>query len=284
MTKVSIGMPVFNNGKTLLRAIESVRSQTHKDWDLIISDDCSHDETESVLDSICDPRIRIFRQSSNLYYMNFKFVLDRASNPYFCWLAGDDYWCEDFLEKTEAHLNCVESCVLVSPKVVFVDFDGTIVGISSGTHDVKGEVFERLAVYLRDPSDNSRMYGLFRTEVANKSMPSKCFHAWDWSLCARSLLYGDHHEVAATTIYRDKTPSAAYVNSIDRDEHSVLTRYFPVYRCTKDILENVDRNSWAIMRSMLRLNIRKNREYVAIKNPFVYKMLNPIYRQLLKSE
>ena len=278
---VTIGMPLYNNASTLLRAIASIQSQTFEDWQLIISDDHSSDKTESALKLVDDPRIQKFRQPQNLHFRNFSFVLDQASSPYFCWLAGDDYWGNDFLEKAVKHLQSREECVLASPKCVFRNADGKFENFSSGTGSMIGDVNRRIENYLREPSDNSRMYGLFRTEEVKKSMPTIMFHAWDWSLCARSLLYGEHHEIEGIEIYREKTPTISYVKSVEHDEVSPLTRYFPLYRCSKDILKNGVKPSRSVLRNLLRLNVRKHWEYIKLNNPRLNKLLTPLYWRLM---
>tara|TARA_R110000744_G_scaffold16472_1_gene45334 strand:- start:610 stop:1449 length:840 start_codon:yes stop_codon:yes gene_type:complete len=275
-------MPLYNNASTLNRAINSIRSQSYTHWKLIISDDGSTDETASILNGINDPRIQIFRQPKNLYFKNFNFVLDNAKTPYFTWLAGDDYWKSDFLEKSIQYLCENKICTLISSKCSFEDKNGVFQGISTGTYPITGDINERIAKYLKFPSDNSRMYGLFRTENLKKSMPNKIFHAWDWSLCARNLQYGEHHELSEVLIYREKTQSQNYVKSIDRDEVSLLTRYFPLMRCSSDIMDNGVKASRAIVKSLIYINLLKHWEYIKLKKPFLYKVLNPFYWRLLK--
>lgn len=100
MTKVFIGMPVFNGASFIHFAINSAVNQTFGDWKLLISDNCSTDETEEICRSfaIRDPRIGYFRQKTNYGPVkNFKFLLDRADSEYFMWLACDDVLHQDFL-------------------------------------------------------------------------------------------------------------------------------------------------------------------------------------------
>ena len=282
MTEITIGMPLYNNASTLNRAINSIRAQSYTHWKLIISDDGSTDDTDSILNSINDPRIQVFRQSKNLYFKNFNFVLNNAETPYFAWLAGDDYWKNDFLEKSIQYLCENQICALIASKCNFEDENGVFQGTSTGTYPIIGDINERIAKYLKSPSDNSRMYGLFRTEHLKKSMPNKIFHAWDWSLCARNLQYGEHHELNEVLIYREKTHSQNYVKSIDRDEVSLLTRYFPLMRCSADIMNNGVKTSRAVVKSLIYINILKHWEYIKFKNRFLNKIMTPFYWRLLK--
>lgn len=63
--KVSIGLPVYNNAATLAKTLKSIFAQTLRDWELIVVDDGSHDGSLPLLDSIDDPRVRVFSDGMN---------------------------------------------------------------------------------------------------------------------------------------------------------------------------------------------------------------------------
>lgn len=65
MSKVSVVLPTYNRATTLARAIDSVLGQTDADFELIIVDDGSTDETQALLKDYCDPRIRVVRLGDN---------------------------------------------------------------------------------------------------------------------------------------------------------------------------------------------------------------------------
>lgn len=64
--KVSVIMPVFNNEKFVAKAIESILNQTHQNFELLIADDGSNDESKKIIDSFNDPRIRTFHNEKNM--------------------------------------------------------------------------------------------------------------------------------------------------------------------------------------------------------------------------
>jgi glycosyltransferase involved in cell wall biosynthesis len=97
---VSIGIPTYNRaGSYLKQAIESARSQTYPNIEIIISDNCSSDDTEEVVGSFSDSRIRYYRQEINIGpNNNFNFCLNQARGDYFLLFQDDDLIDDDFIE------------------------------------------------------------------------------------------------------------------------------------------------------------------------------------------
>jgi glycosyltransferase involved in cell wall biosynthesis len=99
---LSIGLPVYNGGKFLEKRLESILNQTFKDFELIISDNSSTDNTQIICEKFLkkDKRIRYIRQKENRGpSWNFNFVLSKADMEYFVMASADDIWSEKFLEK-----------------------------------------------------------------------------------------------------------------------------------------------------------------------------------------
>ena len=102
---VSIGLPVYNGGRYLRQALDSLLAQTHKDFELIIGDNASTDETEAICLEFAasDSRIRYFRHHENLGAVrNFLFVFEKARGQFFMWAAHDDLWESNWLEQMHA--------------------------------------------------------------------------------------------------------------------------------------------------------------------------------------
>ena len=101
ITAISIGMPVYNGAKYIGQALDSLLAQTFFDFELIISDNASTDDTETICKSYerLDSRIRYVRQAKNLGALaNFQFVLDQAKGQFFMWAAADDLWDNQWVE------------------------------------------------------------------------------------------------------------------------------------------------------------------------------------------
>ena len=97
---VSVIIPTFNRANLLISAIESVLSQTIKDFELIVVDDASTDDTQQKVAAIDDPRIRYIVQEKNLGECGTRNTgLDAAQGQYIAFLDSDDEWLPNKLEK-----------------------------------------------------------------------------------------------------------------------------------------------------------------------------------------
>jgi glycosyltransferase involved in cell wall biosynthesis len=100
--KVSIGMPVYNGSRYVAEAIESILNQTFTDFELIICDNASTDDTGEICQSYAsrDPRIRYVRNERNVGAApNYNKTFQLARGKYFRWNAHDDIIEPTYLEK-----------------------------------------------------------------------------------------------------------------------------------------------------------------------------------------
>ena len=97
---VTIGIPTYNRANGYLReALESALAQSYPNLEIVVSDNGSTDNTESVVRSYADPRIRYFRQQPPVTPNdNFNFCLQQANGTYFLMLHDDDKIDPDFVE------------------------------------------------------------------------------------------------------------------------------------------------------------------------------------------
>lgn len=97
---VSIITPSYNTAAFLRQTIESVRAQTYANWEMLIVDDCSTDETDDVVASFDDERIRYFKNERNSgAAVSRNRALREAKGKYVAFLDSDDLWTPDKLEK-----------------------------------------------------------------------------------------------------------------------------------------------------------------------------------------
>lgn len=99
--KVTVLIPTYKRPEKLKRAVDSVLNQSYQDFTIIISDNASGDETESVVNSLIknDSRIEYHKQPLNIgMNPNFNFLVSKVATPFFCLLSDDDYYLPTFLE------------------------------------------------------------------------------------------------------------------------------------------------------------------------------------------
>ncbi len=98
---VSIIMPSYNTGKFIKESIESVLAQSYQNWELIIVDDCSTDNTDEVVSFFADePRIRYLKNETNSgAAVSRNRALREARGRWIAFLDSDDIWYPEKLEK-----------------------------------------------------------------------------------------------------------------------------------------------------------------------------------------
>jgi glycosyltransferase involved in cell wall biosynthesis len=96
--KFSIITPVFNRAKTISRCIQSVLSQTYQNWELLIIDDGSKDETAIEVRRFNDIRIKYFYQENSERSIARNNGIEKASGDYICFLDSDDEYMPNHLE------------------------------------------------------------------------------------------------------------------------------------------------------------------------------------------
>ena len=125
MEKIDILMATYNGEQYVREQIESILCQTHKEFNLIISDDASSDNTVNILKEYekKDERIKIFIQYKNLGVIsNFEFLLSQVKSDFFMLADQDDIWNKEKIEKSFNKLK-KEDADLVYTDLEIVDQD-----------------------------------------------------------------------------------------------------------------------------------------------------------------
>ena len=102
MPRVSIITPAYNAAQYLEETVKSVQNQTFMDWEMIIVDDCSKDDTYKIAARLAeeDPRIKVLQNKVNSGVSATRnAALDVATGEYIAFLDSDDLWLAQKLEK-----------------------------------------------------------------------------------------------------------------------------------------------------------------------------------------
>lgn len=130
--KVSLGLPVFNGEKFIAKCLDSLLSQSFKDFELIICDNASTDATGEICHNYAkkDSRIIYYRNDKNIgAAANFNLAFKLSRGEYFKWVAHDDICKSEFLEKCVDILENKSNVVLVYSKTKLIDQYDQDIGI-----------------------------------------------------------------------------------------------------------------------------------------------------------
>lgn len=284
---VSIGMPVYNGEKHLRQSIESILSQTHSDFELIISDNASTDSTHYICKEYAqkDKRIQYFHHKENRgMSWNFNFVLNESKYDYFMWAASDDIHSSSFVEKNLEELLCKNNIVCSMSKIKFHGINTQ--NSKSERADpyfrrfrqkirflrprkilsIKGSFNEKVKCFLRKSSPMI-IFGLFRTDVLKKSIPKENFYGRELAILLNVIRYGDVSIVDEElfTLFQAGASKRGYLNLIKLlNQDGVIGMIFPYFSYTnwcirhlgaKNFLSNLDSffitNTWSLFLQIL---------------------------------
>jgi glycosyltransferase involved in cell wall biosynthesis len=120
---VTVIIPTYNRAHLLSRAIRSVLCQTFQEWELIIVDDGSVDNTEEIVKGFSDPRVRYIRHQANRGESAARNTgIQMARGKYIAFLDSDDEWLPEKLEKQlKIFENSDDEVGVVYTGAVFID-------------------------------------------------------------------------------------------------------------------------------------------------------------------
>src|SRR5712692_8229246 len=205
---VSIGLPVYNGGAHLRRALDSLLGQDYAEIEIIVRDNESSDDTAAIVREYAarDARVRSFRNASNLGAVrNFELVLADAAGRYFMWAAHDDRWSSDYVGRLVQALDRHPGAVLETGRARFVDPAGLP---SPGVVDshAPGATLEPWLALLRWHATHW-IYGVFVRERLLELVSSLWTHrpwggdmVWLLGLSASSEIAGDEDAVLYKTL------------------------------------------------------------------------------------
>lgn len=131
MCMISIVMPVYNGEKFLKQSIESVIGQSYKDWELILVNDCSTDNSLEIMQSYAesDNRIKIISNEINKKLpksLNVGFT--QACGKYYTWTSDDNMFHKDAIREMCEYLDKNPDVGMVYADMEYIDENGDIVG------------------------------------------------------------------------------------------------------------------------------------------------------------
>lgn len=220
-TLVSVCLPVFNGAKFLRSAIESVLAQTHQNFELLISDDCSTDDSLSVILEFAkqDSRVRYWRNETRLgLFSNYNATIAQARGSFIKPFAQDDLWNSRIIERSLKVLQENPNVELVSTRRIMVDEAGVLMAMEYRINTVI-EVFGESMFYsgndvisaCLEPLQNiigEPCTVMFRKGSVGEGFATQFRHLGDLEYWIRILANGDYAFIDEPLAYFRKHPGS----------------------------------------------------------------------------
>ena len=97
--RISVIIPLYNKEHYIQKTLQSVLTQTYQNWEAIIIDDGSTDNSANIVRATIDSRIKFFQQENRGVSYTRNRAIDMATGDFIAFLDADDEWMKDYLEK-----------------------------------------------------------------------------------------------------------------------------------------------------------------------------------------
>jgi glycosyltransferase involved in cell wall biosynthesis len=206
--KVSIVLPVYNEAAFLSSTLDSLLGQTFKDFEIIVSDNASTDDTSRICFERAeqDARVRYYRNETNVGSIrNFRLAIQKCRGEYFFFAAGHDRWAPDFIEACLRPLEQNPEVVLAYPTSRWLeegDCVGEVIDVPLDTRSLtKSRGFHKVIQKIHSYA----IYGVFRRAAFEKIPPMPNGFAPDQLTLAELSLIGPFAFVPETEFYLRRT-------------------------------------------------------------------------------
>ena len=123
--KISVIVPTFNRAHMVTETTDLILNQTFKDFELIVVDNCSSDDTEAVIKGYADERIRYFKhENGGVVAVNRNYGISQAQGEYIAFCDDDDLWLPEKLEKQMLEFEKDSQLGLVCTNAIIFDKTG----------------------------------------------------------------------------------------------------------------------------------------------------------------
>lgn len=224
---VSIGLAVRNGMPYLIEALDSILAQTYTDFELIISDNASTDETEDVCKSYAarDSRIRYYRNATNIGGANNENLTFRLSRgKYFRWAAHDDILAPTLLERCVEVLDREPGIVLCHTYSISIDANGNELGRVSRNACTSPDRVQRFKQVALGSDWLEESYGLVRSAVLSGTNLQQNYTNSDRTLVSEIAIHGSFRCIAAYLFFKRIHSRNAYI-----DWRTRMAWFIPAY-------------------------------------------------------
>ena len=196
--RLSVGLPVYNGANYLAESLDALLGQTFEDFELIISDNASTDDTADICQQYAkqDSRITYFRQPCNIGLApNHNFTVDKARADLFKWASNDDLYARDLLKLCVEALDEHPQVVLAHSWTAMIDGLGTVTKATEYPLTTSSpHAPERFRSTLFDDGGDDDG-GVIRTELLRRIARKDSYHHADRTIISEIALHGPFYQV-----------------------------------------------------------------------------------------
>jgi glycosyltransferase involved in cell wall biosynthesis len=306
MPKVSIILPNYNYARYLDERIQSLLNQTYKDFELIILDDASTDNSLEVIQKYTfDPRIKMqfYTENSGLPYKRWNDGSDLAQGEYLLFAGADDSCEPTLIEKLVKKLDDHPSVGLAYSQSWEIDHDANIIGSCKNWTDFLSGGKERWESDFVDDGKNEMKYMFVTITIPNAScllmrrniflkagkFDTKLILAADWLLYVKILMISDIAFISESLNYFRRHPhtvrSHSSKNGLDIEEE-ILVKKFILDNSGLTFAPEIVSKAFGITKREWFNYVLGSRDISGIinlkRNIRIFKLLNSVERQLGK--
>jgi glycosyltransferase involved in cell wall biosynthesis len=216
MPKVSILMPVYNGGQYLAQALDSIISQSFGDWELILVNDGSTDNSESIIKQYQDDRIFYIKNPENLKLIKtLNKGIDYCKGQYIARMDADDICRPDRLKRQVDFLDAHPLCLMCGTSASVIDNNGEKTG---KIHNLTDNDYLRISLLFTPSFIHPSM--MIRSETLRQNRYDEAYkHVEDYELWCRIARQGEIANIDAELFeYRWHDSNVSVLHNKAQDE------------------------------------------------------------------
>jgi glycosyltransferase involved in cell wall biosynthesis len=187
--KISVLMPVYNGEKYLREAIESILNQTEKDFEFLIIDDGSTDNSENIIRSYTDHRIKYHKRPHQGLVQTLNYGLSVAKGEYIARMDADDISQTERFEKQIQFMNSNQNVAICGTHAYTINDNGEIMGEMNYPPEKSSQI--KMYAILHNPFIHSSILMRMKAIIDCGLYDLRFKHVEDYELWTRIL--SDHH-------------------------------------------------------------------------------------------
>jgi len=295
MVNFSIIIPLYNKANHIENTLKSILNQTYSNYEIIVINDGSSDESESKVLKFKDSRIQLYNQKNLGAAMARNLGIEKAKHDYIAFLDADDLWMENHLETLSNLINDFPNAGIYASRYELIFKEGKISipkfnGISEDFYGIVLDYFDASLYYAVATSSSIAVpkyvfnkIGNFKTKISSGQdvdMWIRIASKYPVAISAKitaSYLYFIENSLSKTPILEKKIKD--FVDyKLEEESNPSLKKYLDIYRMEYALhykIAGANKKSEELYGDILKKNI-------SLKTKILYHLPQPLLTLLLK--